>query len=99
MNFIMLTKVSNFREFKILLFLALAIISSILYGANRGLNWSDLGQIFHFGNRILNGDFPYRYFSAQTGFIAIFVNAFFQKILGEYYFYSLVIGLLVKLLT
>ena len=104
MNLINLKKNLNFfdkntREVKTLLFLSLAIIISSLYRANRGLNWSDFGQIFHFGNRILNGDFPYRDFSYQTGFIAIFVNAFFQRLLGEYYFSSLVVGLLVKLFT
>ncbi|GET35767.1 hypothetical protein [Microseira wollei] len=108
MNLLKPTKVSTFfenilatsnREFPTLLVLSVAIIISSLYGANRGLNWSDYGQIFHFGNRILNGDFPYRDFSYQTGFIAIFVNAFFQKLLGQYYFSSLVVGLLVKLFT
>ncbi len=90
---------SNNKELITLCSLSLIVVLTSLYGANRGLNWSDFGQIFHFGNRILNGDFPYRDFSYQTGFIAIFVNAFFQKILGEYYFSSLVVGLLVKLAT
>lgn len=108
MNLLKHTKVSTFfenlfyrskREFTTLLFLSFVIIISSLYGANRGLNWSDYSQIFHFGNRILNGYLPYRDFSYQTGFVPIFVNAFFQKLLGEYYFTSLVVGLLVELFT
>lgn len=87
------------REFQTLLFLSCSIIIANLYGANKGLNWSDYSQIFHFGNRILNGDFPYRDFSYQTGFIALFVNAFVQRFIGQYYFSSLAVGLLVELAT
>ncbi|MFN6562573.1 MAG: hypothetical protein RMY28_022645 [Nostoc sp. ChiSLP01] len=64
-----------------------------------GMNWSDTSQIFHFGNRILHGDFPYRDFDYQTGFIGIFIDAFFQKILGETYLSSLVARFLVKITT
>ena len=89
----------NNRELITLCFLSLLVVLTNLYGSNKGLNWSDYSQIFHFANRILNGEFPYRDFSYQTGFIALFVNAFFQKILGEYYFSSLAVGLLVELAT
>jgi hypothetical protein len=89
----------NNKELITLFSLSLIIVLTSLYGANRGLNWSDYSQIFHFGNRILNGDFPYRDFSYQTGFIVLFVNAFFQRLFGQYYFSSLAVGLLVELAT
>ncbi|RCJ19902.1 hypothetical protein A6S26_04000 [Nostoc sp. ATCC 43529] len=82
------------------IFLLLIVIIFISFPLSlHGMNWSDTSQIFHFGNRILHGDFPYRDFDYQTGFIGIAIDAFFQRILGENYLSSLVARLLVKITT
>ncbi len=70
----------NNRELATLLFLLTAILTTSLIGSNKGMNWSDIGQIFYFGNRIANGEVPYRDFPYQTGFIPLFVEAAFQHI-------------------
>jgi len=50
--------------------------------ATHGMNWSDTGQTFHFACRILRGDFPYRDFSYQTGFVGLLACATAMKVLG-----------------
>ena len=55
-----------------------------------GMSWSDTSQIFHNGNRILNGEFPYRDFEYQTGFLGIFIDSICQKIFGQVYLSSLI---------
>ncbi|WP_414569913.1 hypothetical protein [Nostoc sp. CCY 9925] len=87
------------REISTLFLLGIVIIFTSFPLSLYGMNWSDTSQIFHFGNRILHGDFPYRDFDYQTGFIGIFIDGFFQKILGETYASSLVARLLVKITT
>ncbi len=89
----------NNRELATWLFLLTAILTTSLIGSNKGMNWSDTGQIFYFGNRIVNGEVPYRDFPYQTGFIPLFVEAAFQHIIGELYLSSLLLGLLVKIAT
>lgn len=89
----------NNKELVTLLFLLTAILTTSLIGSNKGMNWSDRGQIFYFGNRIVNGEIPYRDFPYQTGFIPLFVDAAFQDIFGELYLSSLLVGLLVKIAT
>ena len=64
-----------------------------------GMDWGDDSQIFHFGNRIVNGDFPYVDFSYQTGFIGITFDAIFQKAFGETYLSSLIARFFVKTTT
>jgi hypothetical protein len=87
------------NEFKPLLILLILIMASSIPGAFLGMNWSDIAQIFYFGNKILNGYFPYRDFLYQTGFIPIFTDAFFQKVINHIYISSLLVGLSVKIFT
>jgi len=94
-----IAKSKRFRESSSLLLLLIVIILISFPLSLYGMNWSDTSQIFHFGNRILHGDFPYRDFDYQTGFIGIGIDAFFQKILGENYLSSLIARLLVKTTT
>ena len=68
--------------------LAVAVVATAPI-ANRGMNWSDTAQIFHFGHRIATGDFPYRDFAYQSGFLGPFVDALFQRALGATYLSSL----------
>ncbi len=96
---IQIAKSNRVRENSTLFLLLIAIIFTSFPLSLYGMNWSDTSQIFHFGNRILHGDFPYRDFDYQTGFIGIVLDAFFQKILGETYASSLVARLLVKITT
>ncbi|MBE9180470.1 hypothetical protein IQ268_18065 [Oculatella sp. LEGE 06141] len=93
-------KVSNrLNEFySFIVLLVVAVFSSFpwtLYG----MNWTDNSQIFHFANRMANGEFPYRDFSYQTGFIGIGIEAIVQNLLGQTYGSSLLLRLLVKLGT
>ncbi|MFN6513434.1 MAG: hypothetical protein RMY29_002880 [Nostoc sp. CreGUA01] len=96
---IQIAKSNRVRENSTLFLLLIAIIFTSFPLSVSGMNWSDTSQIFHFGNRILHGNFPYRDFDYQTGFIGIAIDAFFQKILGETYASSLVARLLVKITT
>ena len=54
-----------------------------------GFSLSDTSQIFHFGNRVLQGEFPYRDFEYQTGFLGLYLDAEFQYIFGEVYLSSI----------
>ncbi|MBE9037039.1 hypothetical protein [aff. Roholtiella sp. LEGE 12411] len=94
-----LGKSDQAREAYTLILILTIIIFSTFPWSLYGMNWSDTSQIFHFGNRIVNGDFPYRDFDYQTGFIGIVLDAFFQKILGKTYLSSLVARFLVKVTT
>ncbi|MBD2678185.1 MULTISPECIES: hypothetical protein [Nostoc] len=96
---IQIAKTNGFRETSTLFLLLIVIILISFPLSLYGMNWSDTSQIFHFGNRILHGDFPYKDFDYQTGFIGIVIDAFFQKILGENYLSSLIARLLVKIST
>ncbi|MDZ8183689.1 MAG: hypothetical protein RMX96_02350 [Nostoc sp. ChiSLP02] len=94
-----ITKFNFIEEIPTLLILLIVITLTSFSFSLYGMNWSDTSQIFHFGNRILHGDFPYRDFDYQTGFIGIFIDAFLQKILGETYLTSLIAKFLVKITT
>jgi len=96
---IQIAKANGVREASTLFLLLIVIILISFPLSLSGMNWSDTSQIFHFGNRILHGDFPYKDFDYQTGFIGIVIDAFFQKILGENYLSSLLARLLVKIGT
>jgi hypothetical protein len=80
----------------VILLLVVFIASSFPWSLY-GMNWTDNSQIFHFANRIANGEFPYRDFSYQTGFIGISIDALFQRILGQTYLTSMIVRLLVKI--
>ncbi|HMB70084.1 MAG TPA: hypothetical protein VKU85_12265, partial [bacterium] len=57
-------------------------LAAALPAATHGMNWSDSGQCFHFAGRILRGDFPYRDFSYQSGFLGLFLHAAAMKVFG-----------------
>ncbi|GJM43935.1 MAG: hypothetical protein DHS20C21_07770 [Gemmatimonadota bacterium] len=79
--------------------LTAVVAVATLPGIRHGMNWSDTGQIFHFGNRLLNGDFPYRDFSYQSGFLGILIDSWYQRAFGATYVSSLAARFVAQLLT
>lgn len=74
--------------------LALAAIAAVVIGSRllyvrHGLCFNDPTWFFHFGRRIAHGDVPYRDFVFQVGPLPIYVDAAFQRVLGETYAASL----------
>jgi len=79
--------------------LAGALVASGFPWSFYGMNWSDKTWYFHFGHRLLAGDFPYRDYTFQVGFAPIFWDALFQKLFGTTLFASILAGLAIKGLT
>lgn len=89
----------GWTEFKFVIILLFLIFISTLPVAFLGINWSDSAQIFYFGNKILQGNFPYRDFAYQTGFLPICADAFFQRLFGATYLSSVLLGVVLKIAT
>jgi hypothetical protein len=65
---------------------------------DRGMSWCDPSWMFHFGNRALHGEVPYRDFVFQVGPEPVYLDALFQKMFGETYLASMYAALFVKIL-
>ncbi len=63
-----------------------------------GMCWNDSSWYFHFGQRALDGDVPYRDYVFQVGPLPIYVDAGFQAIFGEKYASSMYAALFIKVL-
>jgi hypothetical protein len=60
------------------------------------MNWSDGSQVFHFGNRLLHGSFPYRDYVYQIGLLPIVTDALAQRLAGERFLSSLLVVFFLK---
>src|SRR6185436_7254288 len=69
--------------------IAAVVIGSRLLYVRHGLCFNDPTWFFHFGRRIAHGDVPYRDFVFQVGPLPIYIDAAFQRVLGETYAASL----------
>jgi hypothetical protein len=63
-----------------------------------GMSFNDPTWYFHFGQRTLAGDVPYRDYVFQVGPLPIYMDAAFQAVFGAKYAASLYAALLVKIL-
>ena len=63
-----------------------------------GMSFNDPSWYFHFGNRALQGDVPYRDYIFQVGPLPIYVDAFYQQVFGAKYVASLYAALTIKIL-
>jgi hypothetical protein len=84
------------KEIYYLLALTTIVFFSFFPFALYGMSWSDTSQIFHFGNRILQGEFPYRDFEYQTGFLGIYFDSIFQRTFGQAYISSIIYRFVLK---
>ncbi len=77
--------------------IALAVIATHASVLQRGMPFNDPAWYFHFGQRALDGDVPYRDYVFQVGPLPIYVDAGFQSLFGERYLSSLYAGMFVKI--
>lgn len=78
--------------------IAVAVVLSHHPVFRTGMCFNDPSWYFHFGQRVLHGDQPYRDFVFQVGPLPIYVDAAFQTVFGERYVASLYAGLFIKIL-
>ncbi len=91
-------RIANISIKKYFILVFSVIISSFPWSL-QGMNWSDFAFIFHYANKLVHGYFPYRDFAFNTGILPIAFDYIAQKTLGEFYFSSLILALLIKLLN
>ena len=58
--------------------IAIAVIATHLSYLHRGMPFNDPAWYFHFGQRTLDGDVPYRDYVFQVGPLPIYVDAAFR---------------------
>jgi 4-amino-4-deoxy-L-arabinose transferase-like glycosyltransferase len=78
--------------------IAIAVIATHLSVLGRGMPFNDPAWYFHFGQRALDGDVPYRDYVFQVGPLPIYVDAAFQQVSGGTYRASLHAALAIKIL-
>lgn len=74
---------SSFRKVLPILFIFLMLFSAFGYFYSRGFMLHDEGYILHAGQRILDGEIPYKDFDIVYTPGSAYVTAFFFKIFGE----------------
>lgn len=94
-----MTKINITKNLPALAFLFIATFFSSFPWSLYGMNWGDSSMIFHFGNRLIHGTFPYVDYPYQIGYLPIIFDGLAQQILGEYYWASLLVTFIVKLAT
>ncbi len=77
--------------------IALAVIATHASVLVRGMPFNDPAWYFHFGQRALDGDVPYRDYVFQVGPLPIYVDAGFQALFGERYLSSMYAGVFIKI--
>lgn len=78
--------------------IAIGLVATHVPLIGRGMTWCDPAWMFHFGNRVLHGDVPYRDFVFQVGPEPLYLEAIFQRIFGETYLASMYAALFIKIL-
>lgn len=63
----------------------------------RGMNFNDPSWYFHFGQRALAGDVPYRDYIFQVGPLPVYVDAAFQSLFGSKYISSMYAAMFIKI--
>jgi hypothetical protein len=80
-----------------LVVITLAMMATHLPIILHGMQWNDPAWYFHFGNRLVHGEVPFRDYIFQVGPLPIFLDAGFQEIFGERYAASMYVGLATKI--
>lgn len=78
--------------------ITLVVLVTHLPFVGRGMTWADPSWMWHFGNRTLHGDVPYRDYVFQVGPAPVYLDAAFQWIFGETYLASMYAAVFVKIL-
>jgi hypothetical protein len=82
----------------VLLAIAILVVVTHRPYIRRGMCFNDPSWYFHFGQRALAGDVPYRDYIFQVGPLPVYVDAAFQSIFGSKYIASMYAALFIKII-